>query len=98
MNLTEYLRQLQTQLGDTAWSQKSTEESPLRSELFSADQMEQHGKALAASHTLSSAHAPDHLLARLAENESALVRVCSLLTAAVSANRRITPAGGLTKV
>ena len=29
------------------------DEPPLRSELFSADQMEQHGKTLAGSHKLS---------------------------------------------
>ena len=29
------------------------DEPPLRSELFSADQMEQHGKALAGSHKVS---------------------------------------------
>ncbi len=33
------------------------------------------------------------MLARLAANEAVLVKVCALLTAAVSAKRRITPAG-----
>ena len=33
------------------------DEPPLRSELFSADQMEQHGKTLAGSHKLSPARA-----------------------------------------
>ncbi len=56
--------------------------------------MEQHGKNLAAAHQVdAAARAADHLLARLAENEAILVDVCDLLTAAVSANRRITPAG-----
>ena len=68
------------------------EEPPLRSELFSADQMEQHGKNLAAAHRLAPGRAPDRLLTRLAENEGILVEVCDLLTAAVTANRRITPA------
>ena len=36
--------------------------------------------------------ARDQLLTRLAENERVLVEVCDLLTAAVTANRRITPA------
>ena len=66
---------------------------PLRAELFSADQMEQHGKTLAGSHRLSSQRAPDQLLARLAENEDVLSETCNLLTAAVKANRRISPAG-----
>ena len=49
------------------------DEPPLRSELFSADQMEQHGKTLAGSHKLSPERAPDQLLARLAENEGVLI-------------------------
>ncbi len=72
---------------------KRDDEPPLRAELFSAEQMAQHGKALAASHKLAPGRAPDRLLARLAANESALVEVCSLLTEAVTENHRITPAG-----
>jgi cyclic beta-1,2-glucan synthetase len=68
-------------------------EPPLRAELFSADQMEQHGKTLADSHTLSPGRAPDRLLTRLTENEGLLIGVQNLLTEAVKANRRITPAG-----
>ena len=69
------------------------DEPPLRSELFSADQMEQHGKVLAGSHRLSPERARDRLLKRLAENEGVLLEVRNLLTEAVKANRRITPAG-----
>ncbi|MHB8907628.1 MAG: GH36-type glycosyl hydrolase domain-containing protein [Syntrophales bacterium] len=68
-------------------------EPPLRDELFSADQMEQHGKTLADSHRLTPGRAPDRLLTRLAENEGILIGVQNLLTEAVKANRRITPAG-----
>ncbi len=50
------------------------EEPPLRSELFSADQMEQHGKALAAAHLPGARRRRDPLLARLAENEAAAAR------------------------
>ena len=67
---------------------------PLRSELFSADQMQQHGKTLAGSHKREPWSAlPDRLLARLAENEGVLLGVRDLLTEAVKTNRRITPAG-----
>ena len=69
------------------------EEPPLRAELFSASQMEQHGKALAGAHTLSPGRDPERLLPRLAENESVLLEVRDLLTEAVKTNRRITPAG-----
>lgn len=69
------------------------EELPLRSELFSADQMELYGRTLAASHTVSPKRSPDQLLARLAANESTLISVCNVLTASVKANHRLTPAG-----
>ncbi|MBU1237219.1 MAG: cyclic beta 1-2 glucan synthetase [Gammaproteobacteria bacterium] len=55
--------------------------------------MEQHGKTLAASHRLAAGRAPDRLLGRLADNESALIDVCDLLTTAVTRKHRITPAG-----
>jgi cyclic beta-1,2-glucan synthetase len=69
------------------------DEQPLRSELLSAEQMEQHGKMLAGLHRLASGRAPDHLLSRLAANEGVLIGVCNQLTTAVAANERITPAG-----
>ena len=79
--------------GRGASASYSHEEPPLRSELFSADQLAQHGKSLAATHKLTSTRAPSPLLTRLAANEEILVSVCNLLTAAVAAKRRITPAG-----
>jgi cyclic beta-1,2-glucan synthetase len=70
----------------------SVYEPPLRSELLSSDQMEQHGKTLAGLHTASLKHAPDRLLARLAENGAILAGTRSLLVDAVKTERRITPA------
>jgi cyclic beta-1,2-glucan synthetase len=72
---------------------KRDDETPLRSELFSASQMEQHGKTLAALHTVGQDHTPERLLARLAANEAVLLEARDLLTEAVKAGRRITPAG-----
>ncbi len=69
------------------------DELPLRSELFSADQMKQHGKILAGLHQLKPGRSQDRLLARLAENEGLLLEVHNLLTDDVKADRRITPAG-----
>ncbi|HEY6720137.1 MAG TPA: hypothetical protein VI363_00740, partial [Burkholderiales bacterium] len=87
------LRHLAARLhGKHTAHQYPDDEPPLRAELFSIDQMEGHGKTLAASHRLSSRRAPDQLLARLAENEGVLLEACNLLTAAVKANRRISPA------
>lgn len=72
---------------------KPGEEAPLRSELFSKEQMRQHGKSLAALHSVARGRAPDQLLARLADNERILKETCHLLTTATIANRRIAPAG-----
>src|SRR5512135_59031 len=72
---------------------RAIEEPPLRSELFSADQMEQHGKTLATTHTLGAKRVRDRLLTRLAQNESVLLEACDLLTAATKDIRSITPAG-----
>jgi cyclic beta-1,2-glucan synthetase len=70
---------------DGGWLASMPEEdAPLRSELFSADQMELHGKALAASHRLARGRNTDLLLPRLAANEEVLVGVCKLLTVAVT--------------
>ena len=94
MAMLRRLRHWRTNFGSNSLPQKlAVEEQPLRSELFSAEQMEQYGKTLAGSHRLTPARAPDQLLKRLAENESVLTGVCDMLTAAVTAGRRITPAG-----
>ena len=69
------------------------DEPPLRSELFSSEQMKRHGKTLAGSHKLGPRGVPDRLLTRLAQNEEVLTGACNLLTTAVKANRRIAPAG-----
>ncbi|MFC5472552.1 GH36-type glycosyl hydrolase domain-containing protein [Paraherbaspirillum soli] len=68
------------------------DERPLRAELFSAMQMEQHGKQLAATHQINPQRSPDQLLTRLADNERVLIQACNLLIAAVKAKRQITPA------
>jgi len=69
------------------------DEPPLRSELLGADQMEQYGKALAASHAPGPKRSRDLLLARLAQNEAVLLKACQLLTAAIREDRPGTPAG-----
>jgi cellobiose phosphorylase len=69
------------------------EELPLRAELFSAFQMEQHGKILASMHQLTEKRTQDRLLSRLAENERVLRNVHRLLTEDVKNDRRMTPAG-----
>jgi cellobiose phosphorylase len=75
------------------FERSSAEEQPLRAELFSSDQMEQHGGALAETHRVAPGPSQNRLLARLSENESVLLDAYEQLTAAVKANRRIAPAG-----
>ena len=92
--LSDYFHQLKRQFRASEWPQLLVhEELPLRAELFSVDQMAQHGKTLAASHQLASGRAADQLLPRLAANEATLVEVCKLLTSAASENCVISPAG-----
>jgi cyclic beta-1,2-glucan synthetase len=80
-------------LGGGLGQRYTSDEPPLRSELFSADQMEQHGKTLAGLHQLSPGGPQGRLLQRLAENKAVLIGVRNLLIEAIKANRRITPAG-----
>ncbi|MGB5147576.1 MAG: cyclic beta 1-2 glucan synthetase, partial [Porticoccaceae bacterium] len=92
--MREFLRRLQVGPHGRGWHRTAAvDEPPLRAELFSADQMALHGKALAAAHRVAPGRAPDRLLDRLAANESALIEVCNLLTTAVAQGRQITPAG-----
>ncbi len=66
---------------------------PLRAELFNADQMERHGRALGTAHRVGAGGSHEPLLPRLAENEAALLAVCEQLGDAVSRGERISPAG-----
>lgn len=67
-------------------------EEPLRSELFSSDQMERFGKTLAGAHKLSTKPSHDHLLKRLAENEIVLDKVRKLITDSIKSKNQISPA------
>ncbi len=69
------------------------DQTPLRAELFSADQMEVHGRTLARSHALSRFAPQNRLLGRLDENEQVLIDACNALTLAVRSKLRIAPAG-----
>ncbi len=69
------------------------QEPALRSELFSAEQMERHGQALAGQHRVAARSTADLLLTRLADNEAVLTHTCERLTNATRHKRRVTPAG-----
>ncbi|MGC8492317.1 MAG: GH36-type glycosyl hydrolase domain-containing protein [Syntrophobacteraceae bacterium] len=88
------VQRLRARIGIRRLTQKYANDAPpLRSELFSADQMERHGRTLAGWHRLTRGRPTNRLLKRLADNESVLLSVHSLLTEAVKSERRITPAG-----
>jgi len=72
---------------------ESEDQTPLRAELFSVDQMAQHGGVLAHAHVLGRSGSPSQLLKRLDENEEILIGTCGLLTEAVKSKLPIAPAG-----
>lgn len=74
-------------------SEAATEAAARPAELFTADEMRQHGLRLAAAHTLSSRRGPDRLLNRLRSDADAITRVCTLLGSRNDPERRVTPAG-----
>ncbi len=87
------LRRLQAFRRRRAAARTRPEQEPaLRAELFSAEQMERHGRALAGLHRLSARTSMDSLLARLDDNEAVLTHTCERLTDATRKRRRITPA------
>lgn len=77
---------------DNFTHQEVTKNPPLRSELFSQEQMESHAQTLANSHALSSAPSKELLLRNLSENEDILQQVNLLLTKNVSERKSISPA------
>ena len=79
--------------GETKTDKYANERPPLRSELFTAEQLEQHARAISRKHQLISAHPSEQLLKRLAENENILLEVHAALTDAIKNNNRIVPAG-----
>ncbi|TAL83658.1 MAG: cyclic beta 1-2 glucan synthetase [Rhodanobacter sp.] len=69
------------------------QEPALRAELFSTEQMEQHGRALAGQHRLCKRSSANLLLTRLADNEAVLIHACERLTKATRKRHPISPAG-----
>ena len=91
------MSQLAGRLWEYAWLVEgdggpTPQDEPLRAELFSAEQMERHGKRLAALHVLGAPREPDRLLARLASNERVLVALGRQLAATADTERRFSPA------
>ncbi len=89
----EFLAQMKTYFVNVDSKAKYTIEEPLRSELYSSDQMKDHSQYLAELHILSKEKPADRLLKRLSDNEDILLRVRNLLSEAIKGNHVITPAG-----
>jgi cyclic beta-1,2-glucan synthetase len=68
------------------------DDAPLRAELFSAVQMDAHGRHLAALHRSGEPGAPDRLLTRLADNAAVIAEASASLTLAAQGGSRLTPA------
>ena len=92
--INESLHLIKSHLWEKDLAQKYADgEPPLRSELFSCEQMEQYGRTLAGQHLPGPKVEPDqHLLSRLAENEAILLEVHDLISEAVKTSRQVTPA------
>jgi cyclic beta-1,2-glucan synthetase len=92
--IQEFISQLRISfLGDDLMHKYDNEKAPIRSELFSLEQLESYARTLAKSHVLTIDKPSEQLLKRLAENEEILLEVHNLLTASAKENKRITPAG-----
>lgn len=92
--ISEFLTQLRISfLGDNLMHKYDNEKAPIRSELFSLEQLEAYARNLAKSHQITIERSPEQLLKRLAENEEILLEVHNLLTESAKKNIRITPAG-----
>ncbi len=83
---------LKARLDSDVFLRQYSDEQPLRSELFSTNQLVRHAKALAERHEVDPMPGEDLLLPRLAENEVILLQVNELLMEAVASNLRIAPA------
>ncbi|MGN6435625.1 MAG: GH36-type glycosyl hydrolase domain-containing protein [Agriterribacter sp.] len=92
--ISSFTRNLLTPLfSDNFFEKYADEKAPLRAELFTLQQMEQHARTLAQRHILIKGQPSERMLKRLNENEEVLVEVHQLLTETVRINRRIVPAG-----
>ncbi len=68
------------------------ENPPLRAELFSKEQMEQHAQHLALTHSISKKKSPELLLRDLSSNQEVLVDVNKLLKESIRDKKSISPA------
>ncbi|MFH2067904.1 MAG: glucoamylase family protein [Candidatus Omnitrophota bacterium] len=70
----------------------SDADRPLRAELFSIEQLEQHAAEIARKHRVSPERGRDRLLGRLSGNERVLLEAHRLIATAVAREQEISPA------
>jgi len=80
-----------TWLAEQTGSRPRASEPPLRSELFSVEQLARHARALATEHEVVTQQSSNRLLTRLGGNEQSL-RAFNRSTLNVVQSRRVTPA------
>src|SRR5690349_18849872 len=68
------------------------ERPPLRSELFTLEQLEQHAQQLANAHHITREPLPEQLLKRLSDNEDILFQTIRLLQQNIREKKSISPA------
>ena len=86
------LERLNARIGVDGLFREFGDDLPLRSELFSVPQLEQHAEALAEWHQIDPEHGPDRLLARLTANEQVLLEAYKLVTETNARHRHLSPA------
>ncbi len=92
IHVFDILSRLRESFQGNVSTRQSAVEEPFRSELFSSNQMDKHGKVVARSHKLLSRKGSDKMLKRLDDNEKTLLEVRNLLVESIRSGETITPA------
>ncbi len=87
------IERLKARIGVDGLFREFGNDLPLRSELFSLSQLEEHAETLAAWHEIDPRSGPDRLLVRLTDNQNILREAYKLMLDAVQHDRHIVPAG-----
>ena len=87
----DILSRLRVYFQGSAYPRAQGDEEPLRSGLYSSEQLNSHGKTIAALHRLQTGPTSDQLLKRLADNENTLLEVRNLLVGNIKTGKPISP-------
>jgi cyclic beta-1,2-glucan synthetase len=90
-NVSDLFSRFRTEFTVDKTNKNYNYEEPIRSELYSSDQMDRHGGVVAGSHKLLTKKASDQLLKRLDDNERTLLDVRHLLVEGIRGGKAVTP-------